>query len=47
MLGFKLKWQEKVRLCEDYLCDGDPLKDIKDIREIRIVIKDGRIVIKR
>lgn len=26
------------------IVDGDPLKDIKDIRKIQIVVKDGRIV---
>lgn len=29
------------------IVDGDPTKDIKDLRRINIVIKDGRIVFKR
>lgn len=29
------------------LVDGDPLKDIKEIRKISVVIKDGRIVLKK
>ena len=29
------------------LVDGDPVKDIKEIRNISAVIKDGRIVFKK
>jgi len=29
------------------LVDGDPLKDIKEIRNISVVIKDGHIVFKK
>ena len=27
--------------------DGDPLEDVGDLREIRYVVKDGRIVVRR
>jgi imidazolonepropionase-like amidohydrolase len=38
---------EAGKLADIVLVDGDPLKDIKDLRKIWMVIKDGRIVLRK
>ena len=38
---------ESGKLADIIAVSGDPLKDIRDTREIKLVIKDGKILVNR